>query len=64
MARIAYVQTGTPGAWRMVAVDTDGCDLAQENHVIRVAFAAPAADPSGVRAELVRLARAGTHSPR
>ena len=53
MARIA----GAPGDWRMVAVDPDGCDLAQGEQVIRVAWAAPVADPAGVRAELVRLAR-------
>jgi len=55
MARIA----GAPGAWRMVAVDVDGCDLAQGEQVVRVAWSAPVADPGGVRAELVRLARAG-----
>ena len=54
MARIA----GAPGAWRMVAVDVDGCDLAQGEHVMRVAWSAPVADPAGVRAELVRMARA------
>jgi putative heme iron utilization protein len=46
-----------PGDWRMVAVDVDGCDLAQGERVIRIAWAAPVADPGGVRAELVRLAR-------
>lgn len=50
---------GVPGAWRMVAVDPDGCDLAGGERVIRVHFSAPAADPDGVRRELVRLARAG-----
>ncbi len=54
MARIA----GAPGAWRMVGVDVDGCDLAQGEQVIRVSWSAPVADPGGVRAELVRLARA------
>ena len=55
MARIA----GASGAWRMVAVDVDGCDLAQGERVVRVAWSAPVAAPDGVRAELVRLARAG-----
>jgi putative heme iron utilization protein len=55
MARIA----GGSGAWRMVAVDVDGCDLAQGERVVRVAWSAPVAAPDGVRAELVRLARAG-----
>ena len=55
MARIA----GAPGAWQMVAVDVDGCDLAQGERVVRVAWSAPVGDAGGVRAELVRLARAG-----
>jgi putative heme iron utilization protein len=54
MARIA----GGSGAWRMVAVDVDGCDLAQGERVVRVAWSAPVVAPDGVRAELVRLARA------
>jgi heme iron utilization protein len=49
---------GAPGAWRMVAVDVDGCDLAQGEQVIRVPWSAPVVDPDGVRAELLRLARA------
>ena len=46
-----------PGAWRMVGVDVDGCDLAQGETVRRIAWAAPVADAEGVRAELIRLAR-------
>lgn len=53
MARIA----GRPGAWRMVAVDVDGCDLAQGEQVVRVSWSAPVANPGAVRAELVRLSR-------
>jgi heme iron utilization protein len=49
---------GAAGAWRMVAVDVDGCDLAQGEIVGRVAWPAPVADASGVRAALVTLARA------
>ena len=45
------------GEWRMVAVDIDGCDLAQEEIVRRIHWAAPVADVGGIRAELVRLAR-------
>jgi heme iron utilization protein len=45
------------GPWRMVAADVDGCDLAQGETVLRIAWAAPVADAGGVRAELVRLAR-------
>ena len=52
MARIA----GGCGAWRMVAVDVDGCDLAQGERVIRIHWSAPVTDPDGVRRELVRLA--------
>ena len=54
MARIA----GAAGDWRMVAVDVDGCDLALGEHVMRVAWSAPVTDAGGVRAELVRMARA------
>ena len=50
---------GRAGAWRMVAADVDGCDLADgEAAVLRVPWAAPVADAGGIRAELVRLARA------
>ena len=42
----------------MVAVDVDGCDLAQGERVIRVHWSAPVADPDGVRRELIRLAEA------
>jgi heme iron utilization protein len=48
---------GVAGDWRMVAVDVDGCDLADGERVVRVAWAAPVADAGNVRAELVRLTR-------
>ncbi len=48
---------GAPGAWRMVAVDVDGCDLANEERVVRIHWSAPVTDPDGVRRELIRLAR-------
>jgi putative heme iron utilization protein len=49
-----------PGqAWRMSAVDGDGCDLAAGEIVIRHAWAAPVADAEGVRAGLIKAARAG-----
>ena len=35
---------GLPGDWRMVAVDVDGCDLAQGERVIRIHWSAPVAD--------------------
>jgi heme oxygenase (biliverdin-IX-beta and delta-forming) len=49
---------GMPGTWRMVAVDVDGCDLADGERVLRIHWSAPVADPGGVRRELVGLARA------
>ncbi|MBV9757365.1 MAG: DUF2470 domain-containing protein [Alphaproteobacteria bacterium] len=58
LAAIARAAGGADAAWRMAAVDVDGCDLAAGESVLRVAWSAPAADPAGVRAELVRLARA------
>jgi hypothetical protein len=48
---------GQPGAWRMVGVDVDGCDLADGERVLRVHWSAPVADPDGVRRELILLAR-------
>ncbi len=47
-----------PGAWQMVGVDVDGCDLAQGERVVRVAWPAPVSDAGDVRRELIRLARA------
>ena len=41
---------------RMVAVDVDGCDLADGERVIRIHWSAPVADAGGVRRELIRLA--------
>jgi heme iron utilization protein len=54
MAAIA----GTPDAWRLVAVDVDGCDLAVAERVLRVAWSAPVADPGGAARELIRMAQA------
>jgi putative heme iron utilization protein len=47
---------GLAGTWRMVAVDVDGCDLADGERAIRIHWSAPVADPADVRRELVRLA--------
>jgi hypothetical protein len=55
MAAIA----GAPGAWRLVGVDVDGCDLACGERVMRVAWSAPAGDAGDVQRELLRLAREG-----
>jgi putative heme iron utilization protein len=48
---------GGGAGWRMVAVDVDGCDLAVNETVRRIAWSAPVADPGGVRKELILLAR-------
>jgi putative heme iron utilization protein len=58
MAAIGAAVTGTPGAWRIVAADVDGCDLALDEHVARAHWGAPATGAGGVRAELIRLAQA------
>jgi putative heme iron utilization protein len=55
-AAIAHMAGGA--GWQMVAVDVDGCDLAQDEAVKRIDWAAPVADADGVRAELERLAGA------
>lgn len=48
---------GTAGAWRMVAVDVDGCDLACEERTRRVSWRQPVDGAAGIRAELVQLVR-------
>jgi putative heme iron utilization protein len=55
---------GEPGAWRMVAVDVDGCDLAcaaendQDERVKRVSWSGPVEGSAAVRKELVALTMA------
>lgn len=55
LARLA----GGTGAWRIVAVDPDGCDLApaepDQGLVRRIDFRRPAARAEDVRAELIHL---------
>jgi heme iron utilization protein len=46
-------------AWRLVAVDVDGADLAAGERVCRLHFSGPVRAAENVRAELVRAARAG-----
>ena len=48
---------GRSGPWTMTAVDTDGCDLTQEETVLRVPWSGPARNASDIRTELVQLAR-------
>lgn len=57
-AEALAVLAGKPGPWRMVAADVDGCDLAQGEAVVRIAWSRPVADAGEVRAELVALIRA------
>jgi putative heme iron utilization protein len=47
------------GAWRLVAVDTDGCDLSLGEQVLRHAWPAPVDSADGIRAGLIRAARDG-----
>lgn len=49
---------GREGAgWRLTGIDPEGADLRCGGSVARLDFAAPAAEPQDVRAELVRLAQ-------
>lgn len=57
MAAIGAASSGTPGAWRMVAADVDGCDLALGERVVRAAWRGPVEGPDQLRGELIRLAR-------
>jgi len=50
---------GAAGAWRMTAVDSDGCDLALEENVLRLGWPTPVGDPDGVRRALIHAARDG-----
>lgn len=53
---------GEPGGWRMVTVDVDGFDLALDERVIRIPWAASVSSAQAVREELVRMAQAaGAH---
>jgi putative heme iron utilization protein len=46
------------GAWRMVACDCDGFDLAQDDLVRRIAWPRPVDGPGAIRSALVHLAHA------
>jgi hypothetical protein len=58
MDAIAHAHGGNGSGWRMVACDMEGCDLALDEIVLRVAWAAPAGGPGDVRQALIRLATA------
>lgn len=49
---------GGPGAWRLSAVDTEGCDLSEGEQVLRLEFQTTAQDADSVRRELILAARA------
>lgn len=49
---------GADGVWRMVAVDVDGCDLAQGETVKRVHWPAPVATAEALREALITRLRA------
>lgn len=57
MDAIAAAHGGLGAGWRMVACDVDGCDLARDEAVVRVAWAAPVTDAGAIRGELIRLMR-------
>jgi hypothetical protein len=57
LAAIATASGAPAGAWRMVAADADGFDLAAGERVIRIAWAAPVASAAAIRDELVRMVR-------
>ncbi len=63
MDAIAAGAGGSGSGWRIVALDTDGFDLARGEGLLRIDFTKPVQSPGAVRAELVRLARAVRQSP-
>lgn len=48
---------GAPGAWQMVAVDVDGCDLTDGNQTLRFAFSEAVVGVEQVHTALVGAAR-------
>jgi putative heme iron utilization protein len=48
---------GAGGEWRLASVDTDGCDLALGEAVLRLSWDAPVAEADGVRKALILAAR-------
>lgn len=51
------------GAWRMVGIDPEGCDLRTDGRLARLSFGAPVHSPEAARRELVRLAQAARGRP-
>jgi putative heme iron utilization protein len=60
VTRLAHA-AGAHGAWRMLGVDVDGVELAQDDAVLRVPFPAPVEDGAGARAALVRMVDLARH---
>ena len=50
---------GSPGPWRLVTVDPDGCDISDGEASRRLAFPAPVGDADALRMALIRAAREG-----
>jgi hypothetical protein len=55
-------RSGAAGHWRMLAVDTDGFDLVQDETLYRIAFDRPVANAEEVRAALLRMLQAARHT--
>jgi len=58
-----HLPGGGPGEWRLAALDTEGCDLALGERVLRLAFRKGATDADSVRRELILAARAARAAP-
>jgi putative heme iron utilization protein len=46
----------SPGPWRMVGIDPEGCDIVLNGEARRILFAGPVTTPAEARKELARLA--------
>ncbi len=55
LARVAHA-AGASGTWRLLGIDTDGIDLAQDDVALRVPFEAPVADGAAALEAVLRLA--------
>lgn len=51
------------GAWRMVGIDPEGCDLRTDGHLVRLSFDTPVHSAEAARRELARLAQAARGRP-
>ncbi|MDP9095053.1 MAG: DUF2470 domain-containing protein, partial [Pseudomonadota bacterium] len=57
MNQIAAAHGGAGAGWRMVTCDVDGFDLACEDVVLRIGWAAPVTEATAVRSELLELTK-------